>query len=91
MEGSKARRSGGAFPIQLLNAEIRIEATPTGLHLRLVVRAPASIQYEKNLNDAKLPIEQRPDDACVCNVLLHHSGEMQSVLRLPVTDPDLPI
>lgn len=62
-----------------------------GSRLRLVVRAPASIQYEKNLNDAKLPIEQRQNDARVCRVLLHHCGDMQSVLRLPVNDPDLPI
>ncbi len=56
-----------------------------GSRLRLVVRSPASVQYEKNLNSARLPCEQRPEDARKCRVLLHHERGKQSVLTLPVS------
>ena len=55
-----------------------------GSRLRLVVRAPASIQYEKNKNSGKPVSDEGPEDACRCTVLLHHEPGRQSVLRLPV-------
>jgi putative CocE/NonD family hydrolase len=58
-----------------------------GSRLRLVVRSPASIVYQKNLNSAKPVCEQRPYDARPCTVLLHHEPGMQSVLRLPIARP----
>jgi predicted acyl esterase len=61
-----------------------------GSRLRLVVRAPASIVYQKNLNSAKPVCEQRPEDARRCTVLMHHEPGRQSVLRLPIARPPDP-
>jgi hypothetical protein len=55
-----------------------------GSRLRLVVRAPASIAYQKNLNSGKPVCDERAEDARRCTVLLHHEAGRQSVLRLPV-------
>jgi len=55
-----------------------------GSRLRLVVRAPASIQYEKNKNSGKPVTDEGPEDARCCTVLLHHEPRRQSVLRLPI-------
>jgi hypothetical protein len=55
-----------------------------GSRLRLVIRAPASINYEKNLNCAEPVPEQDPANASRCVVLLHHGAGLQSVLTLPV-------
>lgn len=83
-------KPGEPFRFTFLMPKFMSRRLRKGSRLRLVVRAPGSIQYEKNLNAAPLPIDQRPDDARVCTALLHHSGDMQSVLRLPVNTPDLP-
>lgn len=58
-----------------------------GSRLRLVIRAPASIQYEKNKNSGKPVTDEGPADARRCTVLLHHEPGRQSVLRLPVARP----
>jgi len=55
-----------------------------GSRLRLVVRAPASIQYEKNKNSGKPVTDEGPEDARRCTVLLHHEPGRQSMLRLPI-------
>jgi predicted acyl esterase len=59
-----------------------------GSRLRLVVRAPASIQYEKNKNSGKPVTDEGPEDARRCTVLLHHEPGRQSVLRLPIAAAD---
>lgn len=56
-----------------------------GSRLRLVVRAPASINYEKNKNSGKPVTDEGPADARRCTVLLHHEPGRQSVLTLPIT------
>jgi uncharacterized protein len=61
-----------------------------GSRLRLVVRAPASIQYEKNKNSGKPVTDEGPEDARRCTVLLHHEPCRQSVLRLPIARPAAP-
>jgi predicted acyl esterase len=55
-----------------------------GSRLRLVVRSPASIQYQKNLNSGRPVIDETPADARRCRVLVHHETGRQTVLRLPV-------
>jgi predicted acyl esterase len=55
-----------------------------GSRLRLVVRSPASIQYQKNLNSGKPVFDERPEDARRCTVLVHHEPGRQTVLRLPI-------
>jgi hypothetical protein len=49
-----------------------------------VVRSPASIQYQKNLNSGKPVFDERPEDARRCTVLVHHEPGRQTVLRLPI-------
>ena len=58
-----------------------------GSRLRLVVRSPASINYQKNLHSGKPPSDELPGDARRCTVMLHHEPGRQSVLRLPVSRP----
>lgn len=58
-----------------------------GSRLRLVVRSPASINYQKNLHSGKPPSEESPEDARRCTVMLHHEPGKQSVLRLPLARP----
>jgi predicted acyl esterase len=55
-----------------------------GSRLRLVIRAPASIQYQKNLNSGRPVVDEQPADARRCTVLVHHETGHQTVLRLPV-------
>lgn len=61
-----------------------------GSRLRLVIRSPASINYQKNLHSGKPNIEELPGDARRCTVKLHHEPGRQSVLRLPVSLPTRP-
>jgi putative CocE/NonD family hydrolase len=56
-----------------------------GSRLRLIVRSPASINYQKNLHSGKPPSDELPGDARRCTVMLHHEPGRQSVLRLPVS------
>jgi uncharacterized protein len=55
-----------------------------GSRLRLAVRSPASINYQKNLHSGKPPCEELPADARRCVVTLHHEPGRQSVLELPL-------
>ena len=55
-----------------------------GSRLRLVLRTPGSIYFQKNLNSGKPVFDERPSDAVRCEVLVHHSDKMQTVLRLPL-------
>jgi uncharacterized protein len=52
--------------------------------LRLVLRVPASIQFQKNLHSGKLPADERTEDARTCNIQVHHSEGMQTRLTLPI-------
>jgi predicted acyl esterase len=61
-----------------------------GSRLRLVIRSPASINYQKNLHSGKLNVDELPGDARRCTVKLHHEPGRQSVLRLPVSRPTPP-
>jgi predicted acyl esterase len=55
-----------------------------GSRLRLVIRSPASIYFQKNLNSGKPVHEERPEDARRCEVRVLHEPGRQTVLRLPV-------
>ena len=55
-----------------------------GSRIRLVIRAPGSIYFQKNLQSGKPVHEERPEDARVCEVLVHHDRGRQTVLRLPI-------
>ncbi|MEY3233223.1 MAG: hypothetical protein RL230_494 [Pseudomonadota bacterium] len=55
-----------------------------GSRLRLVLRTPGSIYFQKNLNSGKPVFDEKPSDAVRCVVLIHHDGDMQTILRLPV-------
>jgi predicted acyl esterase len=56
-----------------------------GSRLRLVIRSPASIYYQKNLNTGKPVHEERSEDARRCEVWVHHERDRQTMLKLPVT------
>jgi predicted acyl esterase len=58
--------------------------------LRLVVRAPGSIHYQKNLNSGKPICDETPEDARQCTVLLHHEPTRQSMLTLPIANGEHP-
>jgi uncharacterized protein len=55
-----------------------------GSRLRLVIRSPASIYFQKNLNSGKPVHEERPEDARRCEVQVLHEPDRQTVLRLPL-------
>jgi len=54
-----------------------------GSRLRLVIRSPASIQFQKNLNSGKEVADERPEDARRCTVQVLHEPGRQTVLTLP--------
>ncbi|MGL5838201.1 MAG: CocE/NonD family hydrolase [Sphingorhabdus sp.] len=55
-----------------------------GSRLRLVIRAPASIQFQKNLHSGKLPADERTADAARCAIDIHHELGRQTELILPL-------
>ena len=55
-----------------------------GSRLRLVLRSPGSIHFQKNLNSGKPVFEETEADAIRCEVLVHHEPGMQTILHLPI-------
>ena len=55
-----------------------------GSRLRLVLRSPGSIHFQKNLNSGKPVFEETAADAERCEVRVHHSDNMQTRLLLPI-------
>jgi uncharacterized protein len=55
-----------------------------GSRLRMVLRAPASMQFQKNLHSGKLPADERTEDARTCDIHVHHREGMQTRLALPI-------
>jgi putative CocE/NonD family hydrolase len=75
---------GVPFPVKFVMPKFMSRRVRKGSRLRLVVRSPASIQYQKNLNSGKPVFDERPEDARRCTVLVHHEPGRQTVLRLPI-------
>ena len=75
---------GEPFRIRFSMPKFMSRRLRKGSRLRLVVRAPASIQYEKNKNSGKTVTDEGPEDARRCAVWLHHEEGKQSELRLPI-------
>jgi uncharacterized protein len=75
---------GEAFDARFFIPRFVARRLSKGNRLRLVLRAPASIHFQKNLHSGKPPAEERREDARTCRVTIHHHGETQTVLRLPI-------
>lgn len=55
-----------------------------GSHLRLVIKSPNTIAYEKNYNSGGVVTEESAKDARVAHITLYHDVEHPSFLELPV-------
>ncbi len=72
------------FPLWRLTAT-KLEP---GSRLRLVLRVPASIDFERQMNSEKPVVDQRLTDAKVGAITVHLGASTQ--LRVPLLDPSLP-
>jgi putative CocE/NonD family hydrolase len=57
-----------------------------GSRLRLILRAPNSIQLEKNYNGGGVVSEESGKDARTAHVKLYHDGQHASYLELPIVN-----
>jgi len=55
-----------------------------GSRLRLVIRAPNSIYFQKNYNSGGVVADETAQDARTTHVRLYHDAEHLSYLELPV-------
>jgi len=56
-----------------------------GSRLRLVLRSPNSIYYQKNYNSGRIIAEERAQDARIAHVKLYHDSQHQSFLEIPIS------
>jgi len=58
---------------------------PKGSRLRLVLRSPNSIYYQKNYNSGGVVHEECAQDARIAHVRLYHDAQHQSFLEVPIS------
>jgi putative CocE/NonD family hydrolase len=61
-----------------------------GSRLRLVIRAPNSIYWQKNYNSGGEVAAESGKDARTAHITLHHDAEHPSYLELPIADQQSP-
>jgi predicted acyl esterase len=71
------------FPARFTMPKFMSRRLRKGSRLRLVIRSPASIQFQKNLNSGKPVADERPEDARRCTVQVLHEPGRQTTLTLP--------
>jgi len=59
-----------------------------GSRLRLVLRSPNSIAWEKNYNSGGVVARETAKDARTARIRLHHDAQYRTSLELPVVRPD---